>query len=315
MPPHLTFFVELASARLVELFGREEVVPFLRDGGHRLAMGILDLTPERAAVVRTLEAAGVPVTAWLLLDVRDGYWLNADNAPSARRRYQETMDWGEREGLRLHRVGLDIEFPRADAELLMRRPRGGLWILLRRRRARERVQEAERQYAALVAEIRAAGRTVESYHLPQLLDERRAGSMLLRRTLGLVDVAVDAEVFMLYSSYFGAVNCATYHAGAACIAVGVTGGGVHAGDPREIARQLGWAQLERDLLSAAASTDEVYVFSLEGCVEKGMLGPIAAIDWTKNGAAFSPDALRRARRRRALFQWVLRSERVIDLLV
>jgi hypothetical protein len=315
MPPSLTFFVELDSAPLAELFARADVVPFLRDGGHRVAMGMLDLTEERAAEVRRLEGAGVPVTAWLLLDVRDGYWLNADNAPVARRRYRETMEWAERGGLRLHRIGLDIEFPRADADLLMREPRGGLWTLLRRRRTRERVLDAEREYEALVAEIRSGGRTVESYHLPQILDERRARSTLLRRTLGLVDVGVDAEVFMLYSSYFGAANCVAYHDGAACIAVGVTGGGVHAGDPREIARQLSWEQLERDLRAAAASTGEVYVFSLEGCVEKGMLGRIAAIDWSADRGAFSAKSLRRARRRRQLFQWVLRRENALDRLV
>ena len=59
---------------------------------------------------------------------------------------------------RLGRIGLDIEFPRADGELLMRDPRRGLLALLRRRRAAAQVAVAERAYAALVDEIHAGGR-------------------------------------------------------------------------------------------------------------------------------------------------------------
>src|SRR5574341_1314661 len=63
--PHLTFFVELTSAPLAELFATAGVVDFLAEGRCTLAMGMLDLTPARAAVVRQLEGRGVPVTAWL----------------------------------------------------------------------------------------------------------------------------------------------------------------------------------------------------------------------------------------------------------
>src|SRR2546430_6347791 len=49
-----------------------------------------------AAVVRGLETRGVPVTGWLLLDIADGYWLNADNPDRARARYDETITWATR---------------------------------------------------------------------------------------------------------------------------------------------------------------------------------------------------------------------------
>jgi hypothetical protein len=313
-PPHLTFFVELASQPLAELFARPGVLDFLALGGHAVSMGLLDLTPARAAVVRRLEAAGVPVTAWLLLDVSDGYWLNADNPEHGRARYRETVEWAAREGLRLHRVGLDIEFPRADADLLMREPRRGLLTLLRRRRAVAQVEAAERAYAALVDEIRAAGRSVESYHFPHLLDERQAGSTLLRRTLGLVDVPADSEVFMLYSSYFGRTGARAYFADAPCIALGVTGGGVNAGKPEELARLLSWERLEAELLAAAQHATELYVFSLEGCVEQNMLERIASIDWSRAHDPFSPADHKSGRRRRALFRRVLRAERLLDVV-
>lgn len=314
-PPHLTFFVELPSEPLATLFAQPGVMECLVHGGHALSMGLLDLTPVRGAIVRQLEAAGVAVTAWLLLDVADGYWLNADNPERARERYHQTIEWAAREGLRLHRVGLDIEFPRADADLIAREPRRGLLTLLRRRRTAAQVAVAEQAYAALVAEIRAGGRSVESYHFPHLLDERLARSTLLRRTLGLVDVSADAEVFMLYSSYLGRAGAHAYFTDAACIALGVTGGGVNAGKPEELPRLLSWERLEAELLAAVMYTNEVYVFSLEGCVERGMLDRLASVDWSRARDVVVPAEQQRGRRRRALFRGVLRLEGAIDVIL
>ena len=312
--PHLTFFVELDSKALTDLFANPAVADFLIAGKHAVSMGLLDLTPERAAVVRHLEANGVAVTAWLLLDIEDGYWLNADNSDKARARYLETAEWAAREGLHLHRIGLDIEFPRADADLLMRNPRTGFRTLLRRRRSVVQVRAAERVYAELVDEIRCSGRTVETYHFPHLLDERLARTSLLRRTLGLVDLPADAEVFMLYASYLGKTGARVYHPEAPCIALGVTGGGVNAGTPEEIRRLLSWEQLEQELLAAAAHTTEVYVFSLEGCVEQAMLERLAAFDWNRPSTDVPDSAHQRARRWRTVFRTVLRAEPLFDLL-
>jgi hypothetical protein len=289
-------------------------VDFLAAQRSTLAMGLLDLSPERAAWVRRLESRGVAVTAWLLLDPADGYWLNADNAERAAARWRESAAWAGREGLRLHRVGLDVEFPRAESEGILHDRRRALLSMLRRRRSREQVQAAERDYAALVAEIHASGRSVEAYHFPHLLDERAAGSTLLRRSLGLVDVAVDAEVYMLYASYLGRAGARAYFPDAPCIALGVTGGGVQAHDPEAQRRFLSWERLEEDLRAAAAHTREVYVFSLEGCVARGWLPRLAALDWSVPAPELPPGERRRARRARAWTRAVLRAEPLLDLV-
>jgi len=310
---HLTLFTELPTPRLVGLFDTPQVVEQLARGGCAVSMGLIDLTAERAEIVRRLEESGVPVTAWLLLDEADGYWLNADNADKARARYLETIEWAERERLRLHRIGLDIEFPRADGELLFKEKIKGPWKLFRRRRPVERVRQAEAAYAELVREIRAGGRSVESYHLPHILDERLAGSTLLRRTFGLVDVAVDVEVFMTYSSYLGTAGALVYHPGAQAIGLGVTGGGVHADIPEERARFLTWPKLEHELRAAARHSGEIYVFSLEGCVEQDMLPRLVAFDWQADGAPpLAPAALRKKERERRRLQLLLRGERLWD---
>lgn len=314
--PKLTFFVELPSPELQKLFAAPEVAGFLRDGGYALSMGILDLTPERAAIVRRLEGSGVPVTAWLLLDVEDGYWLNADNAEQARARYRQTLAWAEQEGLRLQRIGLDIEFSRALGEEFDRDPRRAVWRAFRGRRPATRVMEAERRYADLVEEIRAGGRSVECYQFPQIIDERAAGSWLLRRTLGLVEVRADVEVLMLYASYLGRAGAHCYFPQAQAIAIGVTGGGVHAGKEEEQRRLLTWERLEEDLLAAARHSTDLYVFSLEGCVWRDFLPRLASIDWNGHGEEMpkKPSDLRAERRRRWLRR-VLRAEPLADLLL
>lgn len=313
--PRLTYFVELPSEALTRLFATPDLIDFLVRQRASISMGILDLTAERAEVVRELEGRGVPVTGWLLLDIAHGYWLNADNPEHGRERYRATVAWAERHGLRLDRIGLDIEFPRRDGDLLMKSYTRGLWTLVRRRRGVAQVRDAERAYAELVDEIHRGGRSVESYHFPQMLDERQTGSTLLRRTLGLVDVPVDADVYMLYSSYLGHLGSRAYFADAGHIALGVTGGGVNAGLPEEVRRVLTWERFEADLLAAAAHSGEIYVFSLEGCVAQHFQERLEGFDWSRPAPPLTADEERRMRRRRTIARLVLRAERLVDAVL
>jgi hypothetical protein len=135
-------------------------------------------------------------------------------------------------------------------------------------------------YRRLIEQMRADGFTVESYQFPIIVDERRAGSRLLQRTLGLVDLPVDREVLMMYSSFFrplGPGMLWSYGKRGANIAVGSTGGGVELpGEPAP----LNWSELSQDMLLANRLNDQVYVFSLEGCVRQDFLRRLLAFDWT-----------------------------------
>ena len=135
----------------------------------------------------------------------------------------------------------------------------------------------------MVAQIHADGYMVESYHFPLIEDDRDAGSTVVQRAAGLVDVAVDREVLMLYSSFFrphGHSILWSYAQKAQAIGIGNTGGGIQAG-ALENGPYLTWDEFATDLRLARRSGKPIYVFSLEGCVQQGFLPRLVTFDWQK----------------------------------
>lgn len=272
--PVLTFFAELSGRELVNLLS-PHVIRVLASRGAGVSMAMIDLDASRAAAVARLNDAGIDVTAWLVLPHEHGYWLTADNAPLALARGREVLQWSADQGLRLQALGLDIEPPHADTVGLAHRPIRTGFRLLRARRSRAQLAEAARLYAELVALAHAQGLLVEAYHLPFIDDDRKAGSDLVRRALGLVDVPVDREVWMLYRSAVPALMgrglVDAYGEAAPCVGVGITGGGVASLRETFAPRELDGPLLVEEIAAAARYAQRVYVFSLEGCVARGTL--------------------------------------------
>jgi len=281
--PRLTFACELDPARLTALFADASVITALQTLGGRIALMLSDFSDERAAVVQRLNSAGIPVTAIPLLALEDGYYFTADNADKAARRYDEWTAWTARHGLAWADVGLDIE-PDAQVYLqLMRNPWGLLPLLLPRLLDRQRPRRATAAYTRLVERIHADGLSVENYQFPLIADERWAGSTLLQRRLGLVDVRTDREGWMLYSSVLPVVGPGLlwiYAAEAQAVAVGSTGGGPDIPDHPQVPA-LDWDAFSRDLRLARQRSDDVLIHSLEGCVQQGFLVRLASFDWER----------------------------------
>jgi hypothetical protein len=278
----LTFACELDPARLTALFSDAAVIADLQALGAHVALMLSDLSVERAAVVRRLNTAGIPVVAIPLVPVEEGYYFTADNAPRAAARYDEWKAWTAQHGLVWAGVGLDIEPEARLYQQLMDNPWGVLPLLLPRLRDRERPRWAQAAYTTLVERIHADGYRVENYQFPLIADERQAGSTLLQRLLGLVEVTTDREVWMLYTSVFpgriGPGLLWSYGPEAQAIGVGSTGGGPDIpGHPQVPA--LGWEELARDLRLARQWSDELLIHSLEGCVRQGFLGQLRSFDW------------------------------------
>lgn len=288
--PSLTFFCELASGPLRELFATPGVIEDLVALRAGVSLGLLDLGPERAEVVRRLNGEGLPVTAWLLLPESEGYWFHAGNVAQATARYEAFRAWTAEHGLTWAGVGLDIEPDiqelRGFLEGGWRRLRGVLPRLVRG----ARVREGQAGYAALVERIRVDGHRVDTYQFPFIVDERQSRSTLLQRVSGVLDVPADREVLMLYTSFVrphGAAVLWSYGPGAASIAVGITGGGVELPGAR-LPPPLDWTELSRDLRLAVRWTHDLHVFSLEGCVRQGFLSRLRTFDWD---APVDPPAL------------------------
>jgi len=276
----LTFFCELDSQALGELFEDLEIIATLEKLNASISLGMLDFSPTRADVVRKLNRAGIPVTAWLLLPKQEGYWFNADNYPESRRRYREFREWTDKNHLSWAAVGLDIEPDIRDLQERSRDRVGFTRLLLMRAFNRKRLSEAHSSYSNLVELIHSDGYFVESYQLPIIADERLVESSLLKRITGIVDVPVDREVWMLYTSFlrrYGAGMLWSYAPEAEAIGLGSTGGGVDA----EFGNfaPLTWDELARDLRLAWYWNNHLYIFSLEGCAENGYLTKLKDFTW------------------------------------
>jgi hypothetical protein len=295
--PRLICSSELAGPALLALLRRPGVLDALAAGRFGVAMALLDLGDERAEAVRLLAARGIYCVAWLVLPPAEGYWFNLQNYPQALERYSAFHGWAQAERLRFDAVGIDIEPPVSVG--------GGTWgarkLLSQLWQARKNAlyPGALAAYRDLIAEMHEAGYEVHAYQLPLLADDRRAGTTLIQRALEIVEVPADVEVLMCYSSLpldrfgndLGGALVASYGPAADGVALGITGGGAALETPGVTVPPLSWPALERDLLLAANFADTIYIFSLEGCVERGLLRRIIGIDW--NGRA-QPVLSRRA---------------------
>ncbi len=277
--PCLTFFCEAESNDLETLFS-PNLMKDLAALDARVSLGILDLSPQRAEIAHRLNEAGIPVIAWLLLPKDQGYWMNADNASQAAARYQAFKTWTQENNLKWAGIGLDIE---PDLHLIQQLAGNRLplfWNMVRGIFNRRRLRSAREIYSALVWQIEADGYPVETYILPFILDERKVHSTLLQRATGLVDIRADREVVMLYSSLLRPNSPGllwSFAEEVQSIGLGSTGGGIEL--EGLTAPALDWDELARDLRLAYVYSNDIYLYSLEGCVRQGMIDKMKSFEW------------------------------------
>jgi hypothetical protein len=198
--------------------------------------------------------------------------------------------WAQEHNVQFDAIGLHIEPPASELASIQhwrlhdiaRR----LWL------ARENVlyPAAHAAYTDLINQMHRDGYEVHTYHLPLIADDHRAGTTLVQRALDIADLPSDLEVLMCYSSLpieslgddLGGALISSYGPSADSIAVGNTEASTPpAADPSgSDTPALSWETLQRDLLLAASHTDTIYVFSLEGCIERDLLPAIADINWS-----------------------------------
>lgn len=288
--PRLIFSSRLDSAALQDVLLRGGVLEKLAAEQYGLALAMFDLSESLADVVREVKAHGVYLVARLMLPLDEGLWLNLQNYPQAIERYQCLRAWAQEHNLQFDAIGLHIEPPASELASIqhwrLRDVARRLWL------ARENVlyPAAYAAYTDLINEMHRDGYEVHTYQLPLIADDHRAGTTLVQRALDIADLPSDLEVLMCYSSLpiaslgddLGGALISSYGPSADSIAVGNTEASTvpAVAPPGSGTPALSWERLQRDLLLAASHTDTIYIFSLEGCIARGLLPAIAAINWS-----------------------------------
>ncbi|NJO84146.1 MAG: hypothetical protein HC828_16065 [Blastochloris sp.] len=288
--PRLIFASHLDALALQHMLLHQGVLEQLVAEHYGLALAMFELNDALADVVRQVQARGVYLVARLMLPLDEGVWLNLQNYPQAIERYQRLQSWAQTNELSFDAIGLQIEPPASELANIQQ---WGLHDVARRLwLARENIlyPAAHAAYTDLINQMHRDGYEVHTYQLPVIADDHRAGTTLVQRALDIADLPSDLEVLMCYSSLtveslgvdIGSALINSYGPSADSIAVGNTEASTTPGNqpPDRTPPALLWEVLQRDLLLAANHTDTIYVFSLEGCVERQLLPAIAAIDWS-----------------------------------
>jgi len=280
-PNKLTFFCELYTDDLVKLFSDSLIFEQLQALHASVSLGILDFSDERADVVRRLNRSGIPAIGWQLLPIEQGYWYNMANAPQAVEGYEEFLEWTNKHNLRWAGLGLDIEPDFSEFQGLISHKLRAIPLLIKRIFRKKCFDDACKAYHSLVTRMQRDGYSVDSYELLFMEEDRRAGSCMLGRMLGVADVPTNRRVLMLYSNLFrpyGVAVMCTYACDADSVAVGITGGGVEM-EGMSHHTPMSWEELSRDLVLANRACKDIHIFSLEGCVEQGFMEPLVDFDW------------------------------------
>jgi hypothetical protein len=280
--PQLAFACDSDTAKLQSLFADPALIPELKALRAEIALALADLSPERAQVVRKLNDAGIPTIAWMALPASEGYYLNADHAPAAEKRFAQFEQWTADNDLHWAAVGLDIEPSLGDWAQI--RP-GHRWQLVRTFLSRafdgKKVAQARAAYQKLIRQIQDHGYAVQTYQLLFVADARRVHSTVLERLFGIVDVRGNDEALMVYSSFNHPLDGAlvwTYGPDAQSIAVGSTASTGNAQTDAKFG-PLNWEEFSRDLLVASHFSKLVGVYNLEGCIQQGFLPKLQSLDW------------------------------------
>ena len=245
------------------------------------------------------------MTAWIVLPKAQGYYVNVGNAAQTAARFSEFDKWTTDNGLRWEAVGLDIEPTFQEFGSLTGDVRRLATMVIRRSFDWERVRRARGDYQALVRPMQARGYRVQTYQLSFIADERRAGSTLLQRIFGLVDVRGNEEVLMLYTSLsepFGAGLIWAYGSDAQVVAVGST---ALSGDSALDARYppLTWAKFSRDLRVARHFAPGDRHLQPGRVRAPGIHGPAEGDGLERAGARFPRPSVEQANQ----FRWAVRA--------
>jgi hypothetical protein len=299
--PVISFFNEMKTDQLIRMFSDSTLIPKLKQLNAEIRMGIMDLTDERAEIITRLTDNGIPVVAWLLLPEEQGYWFHAGNGDKAIQRYKDTKQWADAHGLKFKGFGLDLELDINDVTLGRKSPGKLAWKMYKRLYDKSIVEEGRKKYEALIAMIKADGYMVESYYASFVKDEVKLNNTSLQQISQFLDVKTDREIPMLYSSFLGnpdgLMKIYGMDVNAKYVGIGSTGGGIDPSLP-----SLSYDELVHDMNIASKFAEELHIFSLEGCIEKGYLEKLVSHKYDP-GLQIDPEQVKEVRKLQNTFKF------------
>ena len=179
IPPDLTFACDRPTSELLSLLSQPGVISDLTSLHAGIALDVPNLNVDCAQLVRQLNQAGIPVTAWLALPKEQGYYLNASNAPQAAAHFADFEKWSAANGLRWAAVGLDIDPSLQEFGMLKQ---AGKWRLIST--LAQRYFDVARVRRAKMPTLRSSpdqadGYRVQTYQFPSIADEGALNTTLL----------------------------------------------------------------------------------------------------------------------------------------
>ena len=205
------FFVEehpenldaLPRAKAIERILTPETCQFLEDRGWGISLAMINLDEPTGRLIKRINQKfpNLPISAWVVLPDKDGYWTNRFNVPQTTRRVEEIKAWTNRFDLNLEAFGFDLEIPIENFRGIMtaKSPILGLlkeWIKVARseqyKRQNKEGYSPEQEMSALLAQLKTERIKTHSYELPSPLDAASRGV--------LQNTDFDTRVTMVYST-------------------------------------------------------------------------------------------------------------------
>ena len=280
--PQVTFFSQLPNHRLAEVFTDSAVIQQLKALDASVVLAITDFHEYRAETVKLLNAWDIPVSAWLMLPRDEGYWFTVNNHPLALARYEAFKAWTERDSLSWKRVGFSIEPDLQEVDKISNADWSTWFDLLGDMMDDKSYQQAQTSYHRLADQIISDGFALETYVYPFMLEE---GNKHLRKLTGLISVNSEREIPLVFSNYtHEEVDKPVFkyiqHHRLSAIGVGSSGGELHHSGI-DIPKPLNYKQILHDMEIAYNLSNEIYVFSLEGCHKQGILEQLSKHQWSR----------------------------------
>lgn len=176
-----------------------ETCQFLEDRSWGVAIAMIEPDQETGQLLKEVSRTfpNLLLSAWIVVDDKDGYWTNKLNVPQTRKKVEEVQAWANRFDIPFEALGFDLEppiqlvaaLPRKDVKALISQ-----LFLIQKGRVKQRIQgyDPEQDLQDLLNQLKKGSVSTHSYEMPRPLNKPFLGVIQTRD--------FDTRVTMVYST-------------------------------------------------------------------------------------------------------------------